>query len=279
MWEEWVVPGGGAVDPALTLQDSAQCFVWRRSGNAFGAVIGGRAIWLEKREGVLYARGGDAPALTDYLDLARDYAALRQEAAADRFLYDAMGRWPGLRVLNQPPWDALVQFILSANNNVSRIRSLVVRLAERFGEAYDTPCGTLYALPTPNRLKSAGEAQLRALGVGYRAPYLIRSAAMVDEGFPLDRLRGMSYDEAHRLLLALPGVGDKVADCVLLFGCRQSSAFPVDVWIQRALVEQYGFEPASRKKLQAAARERFGAQAGIYQQFLFHGARTRQEER
>lgn len=220
--------GREPIDLQLTLMDSAQCFRWTQVGDWFGGIIAGEPVWLKACEEGLYAEGGDTVRIRDYLDLDRDYRLLAREYAKIDVARRAVELYPGLRVLNQSPWDALVTFILSANNNVTRIRRLCDALAERYGQAYDTPRGTLWGFPTSGTLAGCSEEALRALGMGYRAPYLIGTARAVAEGFPLDALCGMEYDRAHRMLVQLPGVGDKVADCVLLFGCRQPSAFPVD---------------------------------------------------
>ena len=147
-------------------------------------------------------------------------------------------------------------------------------LAENLGEGCETSRGTLWALPSPERLAKCSEAELRAMGTGYRARYLIETARRVADGFPLEQLQSMDYAEAHARLLELPGVGDKVADCVLLFGCRQPSAFPVDVWVDKLLRSWFGVESKSRRAMMEEARRRFGPHGGILQQFLFHAART-----
>ena len=267
--------GREELDLRLTLVDSAQCFHWRRVDDRYGAVVDGMPVWLwYGGEGVLAEGEADVPALRHYLDLDRDYAAVAAEYAHIPAARRAVGLFPGLRVLNQPAWEALVAFILSANNNVARIRNLVRALCERYGAAWDTPTGTLYAFPTPERLASCGEEELRALKLGYRAPFLIRSARLAADGFPLDALPGMPYDEARRLLMTLPGVGGKVADCVLLFGCGHSEAFPVDVWVCRLLRDWFGLECADRDALASQARALLGDHGGLMQQFLFHAARV-----
>jgi len=266
--------GGETLDLRLTLIDSAQCFRWQERDGKFGAVIKGEPVWLWHEEDGLYAEGGSVELLRDYLDLGRDYGALAEEYASIPAASRAMSLYPGLRVLNQAPWDALVTFILSANNNVTRIRRLCDGLAEGFGQLFETEYGSLYALPSPEALAVCGETELRGLGMGYRAPYLIGTARRIIDGFPLDDLRNMQYDEAHARLTELPGVGDKVADCVLLFGCRHASAFPVDTWVEKLLKSWFGIEVKGRKKLLAASRAMLGAHAGLLQQFLFHAART-----
>lgn len=251
------------IDLQLTLMDSAQCFHWVRTARGYGAVLDGRAVWLRPGEEI-----GDAR-MCAYLDLERDYAAVARAYAPYAAARAAFAAFPGLRVVRQPPWEALFSFILSANNNVGRIRGLVAALSRAYGKEVDG----LYALPEPAALARASQEDLRALGVGYRAPYLLQTARRVQEGFDLEALGSMPYERAHALLCTLPGVGDKVADCVLLFGCGHAEAFPVDVWVERLMRAWFGVS-GSRRRVAACARERFGANAGILQQFLFHAARV-----
>ena len=267
--------GNEPLDLRLTLVDSAQCFRWIEAGGRFGAVMGKGPVWLRRVPDGIDAEGECEPAaLRRYLDLDRDYGAIAAEFAHIPPACRAIELFPGLRVLNQPPWEALVCFILSANNNVPRIRSLTGALCRRYGARYDGGFAPLYGFPTPGQLASADEAELRALKVGYRAPFLIGAARRVCEGFDLEALRRMPYDEAHRLLTGLPGVGDKVADCVLLFGCGHAGAFPVDVWVERLLRDWFDLRCAGRAALAREARARLGPHAGLMQQFLFHAART-----
>ena len=266
--------GTEPIDLRLTLIDSAQCFRWKEQDGWFGGVVDGEPVWLRWEGGALSAEGGTVDRLRDYLDLDRDYGALATEYGDVDVACRALRLYPGLRVLNQDPWDALTSFILSANNNVIRIRRLCEGLAERCGERFVTQRGTLYALPSPLKLASCSEGALRDLGMGYRAPYLIRTARMVADGFPLNELCRMEYGEAHARLLELAGVGDKVADCVLLFGCRHSSAFPVDTWVEKLLTDWFGIAGKGRRTAAAAARALLGDHAGLIQQFLFHAART-----
>lgn len=268
--------GSECIDLRLTLIDSAQCFQWRELGDgSFVAAVGGRPVQLWREAEGIHAEGGmGVPALRRYLDLERDYAAIAAEYAHIPAAKRAIELHPGLRVLRQPPWEALVSFILSANNNVSRIRGLVDALSRALGPEFEMDGEAVYGIPTPGTLLDCGEDELRTLGVGYRAPYLIGSALAVAEGFPLNELGEMDYDDAHALLTTLPGVGDKVADCVLLFGCGQTSAFPVDVWVERLLRSWFGIDCAGKRgDMTREARARLGEHAGLLQQFLFHAAR------
>ena len=266
--------GNESIDLKLTLIDSAQCFGWTQAGNRFGAVLGGRPVWLEARDGGVYAEGTDAAFLRDYLDLDRDYGMVARGYGHIPVAQRAMEMYPGLRVLNQETWPTLVTFIISANNNVLRIRKLCDSLSGLCGDVFETSEGTLCGLPSPEKLAGAGEEKLRQIGMGYRAPYLVKTARMVADGFPLSDLCRMEYAEAHARLTELAGVGDKVADCVLLFGCRHASAFPVDTWVEKLLKSWFGVEAKGRKKMLEASRQMLGENAGLLQQFLFHAART-----
>ena len=266
--------GNESIDLRLCLMDSAQCFHFAEIENGFAGVVKGQIVLLWQENGGVYARSDvDAAALWHFLDLDRDYGALAREFAHIPAAERAIALYPGLRVLNQDPWEALLAFILSANTNVRRIRSLVEALCGALGDTFELDGHVLHGFPTPERLANCEESLLRGLGMGYRAPYLIGTARAVLDGFPLWRLRDMDYFEAHRLLTSLPGVGDKVADCVLLFGCEQTSAFPVDVWVEKLLKSWFGVCGCSRKKLMLQSRELLGPNAGLLQQFLFHAAR------
>lgn len=266
--------GTEIIDLKLTLMDSAQCFRWMQTDEWFGGIVGGEPVWLRADDSGVFAEEGNIEILRDYLDLNRDYSAVAREFDHIPVARQAIEMYPGLRVLNQDPWDALVTFIISANNNVTRIRNLCDLLAKNFGAEYRTERGVLYGFPSPEKLAACGEAELRAFGMGYRAPYLIQTAQMVVDGFPLRDLCRMDYMQAHGMLTTLSGVGDKVADCVLLFGCRHASAFPVDTWVEKLLRSWFGVEAKGRKKMMLMSRELLGEHAGLLQQFLFHAART-----
>ncbi len=207
-----------------------------------------------------------------YFDEDRDYAAIRAEYRDYPCAMRAFDMLPGLRVLNQPAWETLVTFIISANNNTSRIRRLVLALCDALGEKKEIMGKTVSGFPPAEALRDA-EKRASPNGNGYRAPYLIKTARLVADGFPLDETRDMPYGEAHALLTQLSGVGDKVADCVLLFGCGHASAYPVDVWVDRLSKAWLGIEEKTPRATQSAARRLLGENAGILQQYLFHCAR------
>ena len=267
--------GNESIDLKLALMDSAQCFSWIEYKDGFAGILDGRAVYLWQDAAGIYAEGEiEEDLVRHFLDLDRDYGAVAAEYGHIPAAKRAIELYPGMRVLNQDPWEALLSFILSANNNVTRIRNLVAALCRAFGEGVSIGERQLYAFPGPEKLAAAEESALRALGVGYRAPYLKKTAQAVCDGFLLYQLKDMPYAEAHARLITLCGVGDKVADCILLFGCGHTSAFPVDVWVERLLNSWFGIVEKDRKKLWKAARELLGEHAGLLQQFLFHAARV-----
>src|SRR5271156_5667862 len=187
----------------------------------------------------------------------------------------------GLRLLRQDPWECLASFILSSTKQIVQIRQIVSLLCERFGErlAPQPPVFNelLYSFPTPERLAVLTEAELRACKMGFRAPSLLAAARQIADGkFDLEKIRRLDYAEARAELMKLRGVGGKIADCVLLFAYGFDSAFPVDVWIERALQRLYfPRRRASEPRLRRFAATHFGPHAGYAQQYLFHYMRTK----
>jgi N-glycosylase/DNA lyase len=182
-------------------------------------------------------------------------------------------------LLRQDAWEALGCFLCSATKQVVQIREMVRLMRERHGEAVVGPCGRVArAFPTAERLASLDEGSLRACKLGFRAPNLLMAARAVAEGrLELGELRRLPLDEARARLMGLRGVGRKVADCVLLFGLGFEQAFPVDVWVRKALARLY-FPRARRltaRRIERFSETHFGPHAGLAQQYLFHHARTR----
>jgi N-glycosylase/DNA lyase len=186
-----------------------------------------------------------------------------------------------LRLLRQDPWECLASFILSSTKRIVQIQQIVANLCACFGEPVRVPpgCKAEYSFPTAKRLAMLKEPELRACKMGFRAPYLLGTAKMVDSGeVDLAVLHRMSVETAREKLMELPGVGRKIADCILLFGYGFQTAFPVDVWVMKALRELYfrGRRP-SLKRLRTFAETHFGSNAGYAQQYLFHYMRMKNE--
>ena len=271
---EKVFIGNEDIDLRAALIESAQCFQWTEEEGGFCARIAGKNVCVWNGSDGIWGAGTDAAFLRRYLDLDTDYASALSEYMWHPQCREAVQTFHGIRVLRQDPWETLLSFILSANNNVNRIRKLTFALMSTYGEKV-VFCGReVCGFPQPEALLAAGEDGLRRLGTGYRAPYLMGTARMIADGFPLYALEEMPYEDAHAALLKLPGVGDKVADCVLLFGCGHREAFPVDVWVERLMGAWFGMEEKNRWALGEKSRRLLGKNAGLLQQFLFHAART-----
>ncbi len=266
---------------AATL-DSGQAFRWKRQGAEWTGVIGNRWVRLTQTEtGILAETQSEPPGwrwLEDYLQTQVDLASILGKLPKDPLLDQAIRTHRGLRLLRQDPWECLASFILSSTKQIAQIKQIVERLCRRYGNPVHTPDGEpiWHTFPRPDRLASLKEGDLRALRMGFRAPYLLEAARRLVSGqADLDRLNFRPLHEARAVLMDLPGVGRKIADCVLLFALGFDQAFPVDVWVMRALRSAWFQDrPVPLVQLVKFAEDRFGAHGGYAQQYLFHHART-----
>ena len=208
----------------------------------------------------------------NYFDLYRNYQAIEDEVRCDATLGKCLDYASGIHIFNQDPFETLISFIISANNNIKRITGIVDRLCILAGEKHE---GTTeyYSFPAPEAIAELTVEQLTAIGSGYRAPYIKDSAKMIADGYELETLRNMPTAAARKELLRFPGVGPKVADCVLLFSLGHADAFPLDVWMKRAMRLMYfqGAEPG--KKAMEDQIAALGPNSGILQQYIFQYAR------
>jgi len=250
-----------------------QAFRWKETNGGYASALFGCEIIARQDGGTLTLAGvnqTDGTALLRYFDLERDYGAVKASYAHDVYLSEGMQYAGGIRVLRQPVFETLISFIISANNNVKRITGIVDKLCTAFGQRVDTLCD----FPTAQALAAASEADVRACGAGYRAKYIVEASQMAAAGFDFDALAGMPYEAARQALTALPGVGLKVADCVCLYALGFVQAFPMDTWMQKVLCGVYGYAGKTDKQMRAFVDEKFGENAGLAQQYLFHYART-----
>ena len=278
-------------DLAVTLS-SGQTFRWQLRGSWWEGVISGR--WVRLRAEPEPQIGGHQPPsaivaetampvsdwgwLADYLQVEQDLARVLASFPGDEPMRAAVAACRGLRLLRQDPWECLASFVLSSTKRIAQIQQIVVRLCEQFGEQVIVPPNhpPVYSFPGPGCIAAAGESELRACKMGFRAPNLRAAAQMVAAGeVDLNRLSALSVSEARAALMRLPGVGRKIADCVLLFAYGFQDAFPVDVWVMKALRRLYfPRRRASLKRLQKFTGTHFGPYAGYAQQYLFHYARV-----
>jgi N-glycosylase/DNA lyase len=268
-------------DLAATLA-CGQAFHWRRAGPAWEGVVGSRWVRLRQENNSIHAEAAAAVSdwqwLRDYLQTEVDLAEILATFPDDAPMRSAVAACRGLRLLRQDCWECLACFICSSTKQIVQIQQIVALLCRRFGQPLPVPPGTepAWSFPTVERLAAVSQTELRECKLGFRAPFLSLTARKLAGGeVDLARLPEMPLEEARAILLALPGVGVKIADCVLLFACGLQGAFPLDVWITRALRELYF--PGRRPKLarlRQFSRTYFGPNAGYAQQYLFHYMRT-----
>jgi len=243
--------------------DCGQCFQWEQRGEGcYAGVALGRALVVEQKEDRVLLRDTTLREFQEvwrgYFDLDRDYGEVKAILETDEAMAAAVAFCPGMRVLRQDPWEALCSFIISQNNNIPRIKGIVERLCRAFGDPLP---GGSFAFPPPRRLAERTVEDLAELRSGFRAKYILDAARLTASGeLELEPLYTMELDKARGSLMAIKGVGPKVAECALLYGFGRAECVPVDVWIKRALAQLYleGFPPA------------FSPIAGIGQQYLFH---------
>ena len=249
----------------LETLDCGQAFRWRElsDGRWYGIAFGRElTVGLKNKTLTLYDTNEDdyKDIWADYFDLKRDYTEIEELLNQDATLTKMYKLCGGVRVLNQEPFETLISFIISQNNNISRIKGIIERLAENFGEKI----GTGYAFPTPEKLASLTLEDLSVLRSGFRAKYILDAAKRVANGeIDLEELRKLDINTAREKLTTIYGVGEKVADCTLLFGLGFKEAFPKDVWIKRAMPKLFpNGLPRNCDKV-----------AGIIQQYIFSYAR------
>ena len=255
-------------DLAQTL-DCGQSFRWAETDNGFYGIAFDREVVMRLEKNTLYIDNCDEKEFDsiwkDYLDLDLDYGKIREELSELHPILKEAGEYAsGIRILRQEPWEALCTFIISQNNNIKRIKGIVARLCESFGEKV----GSGYTFPRAETLAKLEPDDLAPLRAGFRNKYIIDAAQKVASGeVNLEICRTLPYDEARAELMKIKGVGVKVADCALLFGMHRIEAFPVDVWMKRAL----------EKLFPDMIPSDFGEYAGIAQQYIFHYSRMHPE--
>lgn len=261
----------GEFDPAQTVF-CGQCFRWEDLGNdtVCGVVQGhAQTIYYDREEDTALFLDCSTELFEqlwhDYFDFGTDYSAIRARISKNSPIAEKAAAFaPGIRILKQEPWEALCSFILSQNSNIPRIRGMLARLCEHFGEK--TADG--FVFPTVERLAQCTPEDLAPVRAGFRARYLCSAAQLVSSGVvDLEAARMMELSEARAHLMQICGVGKKVADCTLLYGLHRMECFPVDVWMKRVLERWFPGEDGGR----------FGEDAGVAQQYLFHYSRSHPE--
>ena len=250
--------------------ECGQCFRWNADGEGVYTGVAMNRVAKIRRHGdsiLITSSPEDFESIwRGYFDLDRSYGEIREGLCIDSYIKEASDFGAGIRILRQDKWEALCSFIISQCNNIPRIKKIIETLCRGFGDPIAFEGETFYTFPSPEKIALLDETALAPCRMGYRAPYIIAAAKKVASGaLDLNALSRETPETALTELKKLTGVGDKVANCAVLFGLHMLDAFPIDVWMKRAVKKNYGknFDPAI-----------FSPYAGIAQQYMFFHARS-----
>ena len=254
---------------------SGQSFTWKRHGETFVGVANGKLVKCTQQGDCVVGEGAPKAFFDDYFRANDDFDGIKQELQQDLVLSKPISCYPGLRILRQDPWECALSFACSPLNNVKRITLMLSNLRKAYGKEKQAFGVTEHLFPMPGQVLDAGEESLRKLGFGFRARFAFELAKAVEEnGLELNSLRKKDYETASAELLQVHGIGEKVADCILLFSCDKLEAFPVDVWIDRVMRSNYRIRKKGPKGARAFGMKKFGENAGYAQQWLYHATRN-----
>lgn len=256
--------------------ECGQCFRWKKQKD-------GTYIGIIKQGVLKIAKEGDSVNVSgeingdigeicrEYFDLETDYQKIQEILCTDdENMKKAVAYGSGIRILNQDMWEMLISFIISAANNIPRISKTIENISTTYGKKINFENETYYLFPSPEELSKASIEDLRKLNLGFRDKYVFEATRKVlHKEIDLDDIAKMSLKDAKKELTKFPGVGAKVADCILLFSMKKKEAFPVDTWIKKVMNELY-LDSSNITKINDYATKRFGIYAGIAQQYLFY---------
>ncbi len=273
--------------------ECGQCFRWQKITDEDYIVVSNRRV-------IEIIQNGDEVTIhnttledfnniwVNYFDLHTEYGPLKKELSNDELLKSAIEFGYGIRLLNQDPFEMVISFIISARNSIPSIMKTIKKISEKWGDKLEYKGEVYYAFPTPAQLKSATLEEIQETGASFRSKYIVdtinkvnmaleakNKGELTDEVkcYDLDYIVSLPTDECHVALQKFKGVGAKVADCIMLFSMGKKSAFPVDVWIKRAMIHFYLAPDVSLNKIRVFGREKFGELSGLAQQYLFYYAR------
>ena len=266
--------------------DCGQCFRWNKQPDGSYTGIFGKNVMNVQKYGdtVIFkgiCNGNIKEIVEDYFDLNRDYEDIKNKLSQiDENVKKSIEYGTGIRILNQDLWEMIISFIISANNNIPRIKGIIERLAQKYGKEIEWKGEKYYTFPTPEELKDVTIEDYRKLGLGFRDIRLYETVHMIlDKKVDLNKMQqNPNTYEVREQLLTLSGVGPKVADCILLFSTlKRFEVFPIDVWVRRVMNELYikneDETKVNKKEIEKLAKEKFGNLAGIAQQYLFYWKR------
>lgn len=258
-----------------------QAFRWyEEADGSFTFITHGKVANAKKVGGEIFLRGVDEASFDQifykYFDLSRDYKLVMVELARDEVMKNATEYGKGIRILNQDKFETIISFIISANNQIPRIKNAIEKISEMYGDFLgEDENRKYYSFPSAEKLSLARPEDLREFArVGFRDVRIVETANLIRDGYVnLDEIDKMDLEDARSALQVLPGVGPKVADCILLFAFDRKESFPVDVWIKRVMEELYLKEVTPKSKITMKGREVFGKNAGFANQYLFYYGR------
>ena len=266
--------------------DCGQCFRWNKQDDgSYTGVFKNNVMNVQKSGDTVTFKGicdGNIEEIVrDYFDLDRDYDEIKEQLSKiDENVKTSIEYGKGIRILNQDLWEMIISYIISANNNIPRIKGIIERLSKAYGKEIDWNGEKYYSFPTAEELKDVTVEDFRKIGTGFRDIRLYETTHMILDGkVNLEQLQNNPNTlEVREQLLSLSGVGPKVADCILLFSTlKRFEVFPIDVWVRRVMNELYIKNPdenkVNKKEIEKLAKEKFGNLAGIAQQYLFYWKR------
>lgn len=267
--------------------ECGQCFRWNKEDDgSYIGVVGHNVLNVKKNENEVTITGLCSEKIEElckkYFDLETDYEEIKEKLSKiDDNLKTSIEYGKGIRILKQDTWEALISFIISANNNIPRIKGIIERISKKYGKTIKWQGKEYYTFPTPEELSKASVADLRKLGLGFRDTRVFETTRLVNTK-QIDIYELEETKDSKRLkeeLLKYPGVGPKVADCIMLFSMKKFEVFPIDVWVRRVMTELY-FENETKivpnnKQILMYAEETFGNLAGLAQQYLFYWRREK----
>lgn len=285
--------------------ECGQCFRWDKISDTNYIVIAFERVIevIQEDDNVIILNSNEEDfnnIWLKYFDLERNYNEIKEELSKDEILRKSIEFGYGIRILNQDPFELLISFIISARNSIPSIKKTVKKICEEWGEKIEYKGNTYYTFPKPQNIKGATLEEIQATGASFRSKYIVDTIGKVNQAlevkedyiknkdkyeerpeildFDLEYIRNLNDDECHIALQKFMGVGAKVADCIMLFSMAKHSAFPVDVWVKRAMIHFYVAPDVSLNKMRVFARDKFGKLSGMAQQYLFYYARENKIE-
>ena len=266
--------------------ECGQCFRWdEQEDGSYTGVVKNNVLNVKKENNQIIFQGkcedNIQELVEDYFDLNRDYEEIKKDLSKiDENMKTSIEYGKGIRILNQDLWETIISFIISANNNIPRIKGIIERLSQKYGKEIIFEGKKYYTFPTPEELKNVTVEEYRNIGLGFRDIRLYETTKMIlEKEIDLKKLKeNPNTKEVREELLKLSGVGPKVADCILLFSdLKRFEVFPIDVWVRRVMNDLYikneDENKVSKKQIEKIAKEKFGDLAGLAQQYLFYWRR------